>query len=686
MTISTATASASYTGNGTTTAFPIPFYFLVDTDVKISKKDGATGTISVLTLNSDYTLTGAGNQAGGTATMTTAPAGGATPDQLFIERNVDAVQETAYPENGIFPAASHEKALDRLTMLVQQILSKLTFGLFRNPLAATYDLGGNTLSNIANAVNAQDVPSLAQTQTLVTSAATGIVPSLIATLTQLAASAGASLIGFLQAGTGATVRTGQAKLREIAVSVGDFGAKSDGATDDTAACQAAINYINTTFGGGVVRFPVGTTLTGTLIIYSGITLAGESRESSIVKLKSGTNADLIQGYDTPALHTSKPYAGGLTSWGLRDIQLDGNRAGNTSGHCVNVYGAKPCVTNVFIKNAPERGLWTEHSDTAQTFGMEGLYKNIVIDTSGKDGLYFQGPHDSHFHDVIVIDSSQTATNAYDGIYVNSSARWVQCHAWTRGTKPHRYAANFDTNSFGNDVSACHFEGGYSASLRNLGGQNSFDSCRVYAPTNGLCFLLLAACRFTGWIDYQVSGAPASVGIQFGDATHGITGCDINAIVSTQAAGVINFSNTTGGNWIRMRGGNGSGTFVVGSPHNADFVDIDVSGNGGGQIKKVAGLAVTATGTTQATAAPVITGAVTQITGGAVNSGVVLPAAAMGQRADLFNATAGAIIVYPPSGSRFGLGTYNAGISLASGLTASCIQTAPFSWAVHVSNY
>ncbi len=81
-------------------------------------------------------------------------------------------------------------------------------------------------------------------------------------------------VPFLQAGTGATTRSVQAKLRDT-VSVKDFGAVGDGVTDDSAAVQAAINTMTS---GGTLVFPFGTYKINTSILvpYSNITIIGNS--------------------------------------------------------------------------------------------------------------------------------------------------------------------------------------------------------------------------------------------------------------------------------------------------------------------------------------------------------------------------------------------------------------------------
>jgi hypothetical protein len=116
MTVSSSVNRNDYAGNGSTTNFAVSFRFLQNSDVKATLRDAlSTETLQVET--TDYTLTGAGAAGGGTLVMIIAPPTGTT---LTIQRDVPATQETDYVENDEFPAESHEDALDKLTMLVQQ--------------------------------------------------------------------------------------------------------------------------------------------------------------------------------------------------------------------------------------------------------------------------------------------------------------------------------------------------------------------------------------------------------------------------------------------------------------------------------------------------------------------------------------------------------------------------------------
>lgn len=78
----------------------------------------------------------------------------------------------------------------------------------------------------------------------------------------LAGPTGSSQIGFIAAGSGAVSRTAQSKMRDW-VSVKDFGATGDGATNDTAAINAAISSLTS---GGTLLFPNGTYLCGELTV------------------------------------------------------------------------------------------------------------------------------------------------------------------------------------------------------------------------------------------------------------------------------------------------------------------------------------------------------------------------------------------------------------------------------------
>lgn len=131
MTVSSTTSRADYNGNGATTAFTIPFYVLDTTHVQVIRTQISTGLSTTLALTTDYTVTLGG--ASSTLVMLAAP----TADQrLSILRNVPTTQTTHYVENDPFPASSHEQALDKLTMEVQQLAEAQSRALTLSPAAS----------------------------------------------------------------------------------------------------------------------------------------------------------------------------------------------------------------------------------------------------------------------------------------------------------------------------------------------------------------------------------------------------------------------------------------------------------------------------------------------------------------------------------------------------------------------
>lgn len=116
MTISTTASRISYNGNGATTAFSFPYRFLANGDLTVIKV-AANGTETTLVLNTNYTVTGADDDAGGTVTLSVAPLSG---ERVVIYRSVSITQEVDYITGDPFPAETHERALDRLTMVAQQ--------------------------------------------------------------------------------------------------------------------------------------------------------------------------------------------------------------------------------------------------------------------------------------------------------------------------------------------------------------------------------------------------------------------------------------------------------------------------------------------------------------------------------------------------------------------------------------
>lgn len=241
MTVSAQTPSNSSTGNGVTTVFPYTFKIIANGDIEVSV-DGV-----VQTLNTHYTVSGAGNNAGGNVTFLTAPAA----DTIVARRrNMALVRDTDYQYQGDLPASVLNPDLDAPVLMAQQLQEQISRSL-RGP-------AGETWPAFAAAADRLDLFP-------VFNSATGAVELSSITVTQLASAVAAAYaagstadaVTYINSGTGAVSRTVQSRLRDIVVD-DDFGTFAQAKTRADAAllpllADPTVNLVHEPpLGGGEV--------------------------------------------------------------------------------------------------------------------------------------------------------------------------------------------------------------------------------------------------------------------------------------------------------------------------------------------------------------------------------------------------------------------------------------------------
>lgn len=248
MTVSSQTSTATFVGNGVATAFPLPFRFFDNGDIRAYFIDSVTGAATQMLLGTDYTLIGAGEPEvdGNALSLLTTTVPLASMRGLYVERVMQPVQGTDIVNQGQFFASTHEDVFDRLTMLIQQGFDGIGRALKRPVGKSYFDAEGRLISNVQNPVQPQDA------------ATKGFVQQEIADLLQVGSGSAnnSANVLYVPNPSGQIPRTAQDRLRDK-YSVRDYiDTQIDGTTSNQVGIEAAVQAANAV--GGQLWWPVGT--------------------------------------------------------------------------------------------------------------------------------------------------------------------------------------------------------------------------------------------------------------------------------------------------------------------------------------------------------------------------------------------------------------------------------------------
>jgi len=314
--------SGPYITNGATTVFPFTFISMDGDEIGVLLRD-ADG-VDTIADTADYSVTRAADGTG-SVVYASAPA---TGYDLYIFSDVSFAQSVEFEDGSGWKAAPVNSVADRsaardiwlkgrvdraLLAPLGEVLAALPSSDARLGKFLAFDAEGNPV------------------------AADGTGPD-GGLRSDLAASGGSALTGFIQSGAGATSRAVQSKLRDFA-SVKDYEAAGDGTTDDTNAFTNAMAAANKVF------VPSGTYVVDVATIPANTELYGEGA-SSIIKQKSS-----FVGGSTGSLYANSGSSSTtIDNIVIRDLRIEGTNIATPTfsefKHLTSLNG----VRNVLIEN------------------------------------------------------------------------------------------------------------------------------------------------------------------------------------------------------------------------------------------------------------------------------------------------------------------------------------------------
>jgi hypothetical protein len=262
----------------------------------------------------------------------------------------------------------------------------------------------------------------------------------------------------------------------------DFGAVNDGAADDGAAIQAAMDAVSLQ-GGGTVYFPsTGRAwITGQKLLHDAkVSLRGHAGRAEI-KAKDGMADTLLETRNFTSLATAgNDAAAGSQTFIFENLLFNANAAGNGAdtsarGDGVNLYGRDFTLRNVYIKDAPRHGLRASYMNVSGS-GFSPYNANlegVFIDVCGGHGIDWQ-ISDSNWTNINIASPGQLADNTYDAVTATKLIRWTNGAIWRKGfhTNKHRYGIK--NASGGASFIGVNIETAQTAGVLNTGSHCRFD--------------------------------------------------------------------------------------------------------------------------------------------------------------------------------------------------------------------
>lgn len=289
-----------YTASAAQSSFDYSFPIFADADIVVDI-DGV-----VQTLTTHYTVSGEGNDTGGTVTLVTPATGG---EIVTIYRDTAITRTTDFQQNGPFSSTSFNDQLDKITLILQELENRIG-RCVRFPLTATITNTQAEMSPLSNFtgkflyVTSAGLLAGAAALDNVVSLTADVIGQLLYPQTSAESSAGVTPSNY-------------------SYPVGDirrYGAVGDGDTDDWTAVSNAISVAESeasaSNGRGVVKIPSGRyRLSAGLSLPTQVGLQGEGRLNSILDFALSSDGICVDLRGADTNNRSNAF--------LKDLRIDG---------------------------------------------------------------------------------------------------------------------------------------------------------------------------------------------------------------------------------------------------------------------------------------------------------------------------------------------------------------------------